>query len=126
MDYLQMTAPCGLACFNCHNYLANESEEKREKLNRDLRLNGIPVEVWLCKGCRNQKGILNSHKLFFNRSEPCYAYKCTSEKNINFCYECSDFPCGHLHTYADRADKVPHDNKVFNLTSRNFYNLLKK
>ena len=27
MDYHQMTAPCGLACFNCTNYLANENEE---------------------------------------------------------------------------------------------------
>jgi len=115
MDYLQMTAPCGLACFNCHSYMANEQESERGKLNRDLRLTGIPVEVWLCKGCRNQQGILDSHKLFFNRTEPCYVYKCTREKNINFCYECSDFPCDHLHPHADRAATVPHNTKVFNL-----------
>ena len=115
MDYLQMTAPCGLACFNCTNYLANENKEARKKLERDARLNGVPIEVMLCQGCRNQKGVLDSHTLYFKRSEPCYVYKCTNEKNINFCYECVDFPCDHLHPYSDRATKVPHNTKVFNL-----------
>lgn len=115
MDYLQMTAPCGLACFNCSYYLATENEERRKKPDRDFELNGIPPEVWLCKGCRNQKGMLKSHELFFNRKEPCPVYKCTSEKNIYFCYECSDFPCDHLHPCADRAGTVPHNTKVFNL-----------
>ena len=64
MDYLQMTAPCGLDCFNCRNYLANENDEEREKLNLDFKLNKIPPEVWLCKGCRNQQGILKSHEIF--------------------------------------------------------------
>jgi hypothetical protein len=115
MDYLQMTAPCGLACFNCRFHLAVEDEETRKTLSRDFRLNGVPPDVWLCKGCRNQKGILKSHELFFNRTGPCSVYKCTSEKNIDFCYECSDFPCNHLHPYADRATQVPHNTKVFNL-----------
>ena len=115
LDYHQMTAPCGLDCFNCANYLASENEEARKKLERDTRLNGIPVEVMLCQGCRNQKGVLDSHRLFFKRSEPCYVYKCTRERNINFCYECVDFPCNHLHPYADRATMVPHNTKIFNL-----------
>ena len=48
MDYHQMTAPCGLACFNCVYYLANENEEARKQLERDKRLNGVPIEVMLC------------------------------------------------------------------------------
>ncbi|MCP4349489.1 MAG: DUF3795 domain-containing protein [Desulfobacterales bacterium] len=115
MDYLQMTAPCGLACFNCHFYRANEDENAREILNMYSRLNGIPVEKMLCQGCRNHKGLLELHKIAFNRSDACFAYKCTTEKNIDFCYECSDFPCDQLHPYSDRADKVPHNTKVFNL-----------
>jgi hypothetical protein len=115
MDYLRMTAPCGLACFNCGYYLANDNEEEREKLNRDERLNGVPAEIWLCQGCRNQEGVLKSHELFFGRTGPCHVYKCTSERNIDFCYECPDFPCDHLHPCADRATQVPHNIKVFNL-----------
>ncbi|RJP27170.1 MAG: DUF3795 domain-containing protein [Actinobacteria bacterium] len=115
MDYLRMTAPCGLACFNCGYFLANEDVKGRRKLERDERLNGIPTEVWLCKGCRNQEGILKSHELFFGRSGPCRVYKCTKEKNIDFCFECSEFPCDDLHPYADRAAQVPHNTKIFNL-----------
>ncbi len=115
MDYLQMTSPCGLSCFNCHFYLAHENDDSMQVLEMYSRLMDIPTKVMLCKGCRNHKGILESHKILFNRSEPCHAYKCTREKNIDFCHECADFPCDHLHPYADRADKVPHNTKVFNL-----------
>ena len=115
MDYLQMTAPCGLACFNCSYYLAGENKERRKKIDRDFELNGVPPEIWTCKGCRNQKGVLKIHEVFFNRTDPCPVYKCTSEKNISFCYECDDFPCDHLHPCADRAGVVPHNTKLFNL-----------
>ena len=30
MDYKQMTAPCGLDCFNCPAYLAKDNEKKQE------------------------------------------------------------------------------------------------
>jgi hypothetical protein len=29
MDYYQMTAPCGLDCFNCTFFLAHENQELR-------------------------------------------------------------------------------------------------
>lgn len=48
-------------------------------------------------------------------SESCNVYRCTQEKGLDFCYECSDFPCDYLHPYADMASKVPHNTKVFNL-----------
>ena len=115
MDYHKMIAPCGLDCFNCVNYLANENEEARKRLERDTRINGVPVDLMLCQGCRNQQGVLESHKHFFTRSGPCYVFKCTSEKNISFCYECAEFPCDHLHPHADRSTQLPHNTKVFNL-----------
>jgi len=115
MDYLQMTAPCGLACFDCRYLLANAEKKGTGRFNRDERLNGIPAEIWLCKGCREQKGVLKSHELFFGRSGPCHVYRCTSEKEIDFCFECPEFPCDHLHPCADRSAQVPHNIKVFNL-----------
>lgn len=30
MDYFQMTAPCGLDCFNCHFFLAREDQKAIE------------------------------------------------------------------------------------------------
>ena len=108
MDYQKWTAPCGLDCFNCPMYLAGEDKELRTKISKD---EGIPFERAFCLGCRNEKGTI----AFQNRTEPCNVYKCTEKKGILFCSDCSDFPCDHLHPYADRASRVPHNTKVFNL-----------
>jgi len=38
MDYLKMTAPCGLDCFNCQYFLAREDQEAMntvEKLSEE-------------------------------------------------------------------------------------------
>lgn len=53
MDYQRMTAPCGLDCFNCVMYLANDNEELREKISKNL---GITFELARCKGCRDEGG----------------------------------------------------------------------
>jgi hypothetical protein len=50
-----------------------------------------------------------------NNVMPCNVYKCTEQKKIDFCCDCSDFPCDHLHPFADKANEVPHNTKVFNL-----------
>jgi len=108
MDYRQMTAPCGLDCFNCPLYLAREDGGLRTKISQNM---GIPAEQASCQGCRNEKGTIP----FLNMTEPCSIYKCTAEKGIDFCCDCSDFPCDHLHPYADKASLLPHNTKVFNL-----------
>jgi hypothetical protein len=108
MDYAQMTAPCGLDCFNCPMYLANENQELRAKISKDR---GIPIEKAVCRGCRNEGGTI----AFLGMTEPCNVYKCIQKKGIQFCCDCADFPCDHLHPYADKASQVPHNTKVFNL-----------
>lgn len=108
MDYKWMTAPCGLDCFNCLMYRANENEELRAKISENL---GIPFERAVCKGCRGEAGKPD----FLNWTEPCNVYRCITKRNLDFCYQCSDFPCDNLHPYADRASEVPHNTKVFNL-----------
>ena len=55
MDYTQMTAPCGLDCFNCPMYLANKNEKLRNVIAE--RLN-IPLEKAVCGGCRNENGTI--------------------------------------------------------------------
>jgi len=108
MDYTQMTAPCGLDCFNCPMYLANENQELGAKISKDR---GIPIEKAVCSGCRNEGGTI----AFLGMTEPCNVYKCIQKKGIQFCCDCADFPCDHLHPYADKAFRVPHNTKVFNL-----------
>jgi hypothetical protein len=108
MNYKLMTSPCGLDCFNCLMYIANENEELRAKISTNL---GIPSEQAVCKGCREEGGKPD----FLNWTEPCNVYRCITKRKLDFCYQCSDFPCDSLHPYADRASEVPHNTKVFNL-----------
>ena len=108
MDYDQMTAPCGLDCFNCPMYLANDNEELRNAISKKQ---GLPLEKSVCPGCRNAKGTI----AFIGMKEPCSVYQCTEKKGIRLCSDCSDFPCDRLHPYADKASSFPHNTKVFNL-----------
>ena len=108
MDYQQMTSPCGLDCFNCPVYLANENEELRTLMAKHLN---IPFEQAICNGCRNENGTIAC----LGMTEPCHVYNCIEKKDIKFCYDCSDFPCDRLHPYADKASQRPHNTKVFNL-----------
>jgi hypothetical protein len=89
-------------------YLANKDEELRAEISQKL---GIPEDQSSCSGCRSEGGII----AFLGMTEPCSVYQCIKEKTIDFCSECSDFPCDHLHPYADKASEVPHNTKVFNL-----------
>ena len=38
----EMTAPCGLDCFNCPGYLANDNEEIRIQVSSRFKANGMP------------------------------------------------------------------------------------
>ena len=109
MNYRQMTAPCGLDCFNCPVYLANENQEIRTSVSKKT---GIPLDQAVCKGCRGESG---KCPLDLIMDMPCNVYPCAEKKGVEFCCDCTDFPCDHLHPYADQATNVPHNTKVFNL-----------
>jgi len=109
MDLRELTAPCGLDCFNCVFYLANDNEAARTQVESFAQQFGLTLERALCKGCRARSGVPAL------RIEPCKVFKCISSKGIELCSDCSDFPCDNLHPYADMATIVPHNMKVFNL-----------
>jgi hypothetical protein len=71
----------------------------------------LPIEQARCGGCRNDGGTIS----FLGDAEPCEVFKCASGRSIAFCCECADFPCDHLHPYADRASSRTHNIKLFNL-----------
>lgn len=108
MDYSQLTAPCGIDCFNCPAYLANVDELVRSKVSEAL---GVSREEAICSGCRSEKGTIKCLRM----THPCNVFQCITTKSYQFCYECSDFPCDYLHPYADKASQRPHNTKVFNL-----------
>jgi hypothetical protein len=115
MDYYQLTAPCGLDCFNCHFYLARKDKEAMntvKKLSEDFN---IPFEIMLCNGCRSHNGQIPLQKHIFGDIHRCAAYECSQGKGLRYCGDCDEFPCENLHPYADMAGDLPHNIKVFNL-----------
>jgi hypothetical protein len=115
MDLRELTAPCGLDCFNCPFYLANDNEEIRKQVASQVQEFGLPLsyeeihEKVACKGCRKRKGVPPFG------IEPCKVFKCIISKGIESCADCSDFPCDNLHPYAEHSSELPHNMKVFNL-----------
>lgn len=108
MDYLELTAPCGLDCWNCRLYLAQEDPGLRQAIAKKT---GRPEEACACPGCRALGGTI----AFLGMKEPCKVWRCTEARGYLLCAECGDFPCDHLHPYADLAGERPHNTKVFNL-----------
>lgn len=102
MDYEKMTAPCGIACFDCVAYLANDDMEIRESISKQF---GIPPEKVVCKGCREVKGGCSVITM------KCSVFPCAEKRGVKFCCDCSDFPCDNLHPYADQAGRLPHNTK---------------
>jgi len=113
MDLRELTAPCGLDCFNCPCYLANDNEEIRKQIASQLKERGLPSDKATCKGCRKENG--NIPFLHAIGLGPCKVYKCVSSKDIDTCADCFDFPCDNLHPFADYSSVLPHNIKVYNL-----------
>ncbi len=102
-------APCGLCCETCFAHvdgdIRNYSLKLKEKLG-NFQINAKRFETLLdnpvfkkyidfkemldyfasknCKGCRNEQC-----RLF----KDCGVRPCHQEKQIDFCYQCDEFPC---------------------------------
>jgi hypothetical protein len=100
-----LTAPCGLDCFNCEIYEGNITEDFKKAFASKIQKD--PEEV-PCKGCRVQKGCRHL-------GQPCETLKCIEDKGLEFCFECEEFPCVMLQPAKAGADRYPHNFKVFNL-----------
>jgi hypothetical protein len=111
----ELTAPCGLDCFNCPFYLANENEDIRRQIQSTISSTGYDLsdQGAVCKGCRRENGNCAPRRAL--GLGPCKVLKCLSSKDIESCADCSDFPCDNLHPWADLASMFPHNIKVYNL-----------
>jgi len=112
MDYDQIKnrlAPCGLHCGKCFAFIDGDIKKHSNKLkevlgnfdiyaSRFIDLINEPVfekypdfkelldyfATIECKGCRKEKC-----KIF----EDCKVRDCQEIKNVDLCFQCSDFPC---------------------------------
>lgn len=49
MDYREMTAPCGLDCFNCTFFLAPENPDTQAQIQKWSREYDTPLEIMQCR-----------------------------------------------------------------------------
>ena len=109
-----LVAPCGLSCGHCLLYLAKDDPV----IMKGLIAGGINRDSIPCPGCRPLKGKVACAKETHNFPKVdgrCETYACITDKGVDFCYECPDFPCVKLQPCADMASELPHNMKVFNL-----------
>jgi len=103
----QLTAPCGLDCFNCEIHESNLTDDMAEFIHAKM---GVPKDEISCRGCRQQDG-----KHFHLPADGCATLSCAKAKGVEFCCDCDDFPCSYLAPLADGAGRYPHNIKLFNL-----------
>ncbi len=105
-DRKELTAPCGMDCFNCEIHEKNLTSDVAETLQTKY---GWPKEEIACKGCRKQNG---KH---IHLPQGCSTLECVKSQDVDFCCDCNDFPCSFLAPVADLASIRPHNMKSYNL-----------
>lgn len=113
MDYEQLKkrlAPCGLHCGKCFAFIEGDIMQYSSLLQRSLGEFDVYAQRFVdmldepvfkkypdfkemlqhfstakCGGCRNEKC-----KLF----KACNVRACSEKKQVDFCFQCPDFPCG--------------------------------
>ncbi len=97
-----MIAVCGLDCGACGILLASDNPQIAERLAKNFREQGIIPDatpnIFRCDGC---KGDRSRHW-----SADCWILKCcVDDKRLEFCNQCTDFPCPQLEKWATANDK---------------------
>jgi hypothetical protein len=105
MNKEKSIAPCGIDCFNCEVYEKNINETTRGIMAS--RLNIDPDKV-ACKGCREQDGC----RLHWGK---CDTLDCVKQREVQYCFECNEFPCEMLCPSRESAERYPHNLKLYNL-----------
>ncbi|MFC1708158.1 DUF3795 domain-containing protein [Planctomycetota bacterium] len=105
-DKRQLTAPCGLDCFNCELYVNNATDEFVSMFKEK----GVPADAVPCPGCRAHDG-----RHFHLGEAGCATLDCAKGKGVALCSDCRDFPCALLAPLADQAVVYPHNMKLYNL-----------
>jgi len=92
----ELIAPCGMNCAVCSGYLA---------LEHDVKAKGVRMPY--CKGCRP-------------REKKCAFLKKRCDlllnKQVEYCYECKDFPCKNLKHLDKRYRTLYRMSFIENLT----------
>ena len=99
MNYRSLQGRCGCFCGNCEIYIAYSTRDKKtlERIARDnLEKIGKAVspEKVKCLGCKGQTSSRWNSR--------CEIRSCADDRGLEFCYQCSEYPCPTLEKHFDR------------------------
>jgi hypothetical protein len=99
-------AVCGLFCPACSVFIGTQEDPARltviaQRVKR-------PVQELRCNGCRSEK------RCFYCESN-CTMTKCAAEKGVDFCGECSEYPCKELKAFQT---EMPHRIELWKSQNR--------
>ncbi len=94
MSKNKIIAVCGLICGDCKIFKAPMDLEIAKELVEIFngKWENVKIEDFHCNGCRD---VANCW------SPECWIRECcVNDKNLNYCYECHEFPCDKLKEWA--------------------------
>lgn len=112
-----LISACGLTCYTCPILRAPFDKAAGEQILKwyksegwyedDQAIEDIINKGDYCKGCR-------SNREDVHWSPDCSILKCCiDQKNLNYCFECEDFPCEELEKWSEQGEH--HQKAIENL-----------
>lgn len=102
---IELAAVCGLYCEACSWFIATHEEPDRlKKLAAALHFS---EEESKCYGCRSGKRLSYCQK--------CKMSACATERHIDFCSECGEYPCNELQEFQSA---MPHRIELWSNLNR--------
>ncbi len=103
---------CGLYCGACDILLAN----KRNLLEETAKSWNMKPNDLMCHGCKTDTTS--------TYCKTCDIKKCADSRNIEFCFQCDEYPCSYLLEF--KSDECPHHSVILkNLNFLRDYGLAK-
>ncbi|NIQ04453.1 MAG: DUF3795 domain-containing protein [Candidatus Korarchaeota archaeon] len=105
----EMISPCGLDCEPCPiRRLSFDETASKEVIDWYKRQGWLKKEEgreeaikqgMYCKGCRSDRNDVHW-------SPDCFILECcVDKKNLDFCYECEEFPCDRLIKWSEETEQ---------------------
>ena len=97
----QKIAICGLDCGNCDIYNASNNPEIAHQLVKQFQgaWEDVKAEDFHCNGCRSNKTQCWTPDCWIREC-------CVNNKNLEYCYECQEFPCDRDMYSTDYDPKI--------------------
>ncbi len=99
----RLAAVCGLFCPACTIFIGTREDPNR--LGVLAARIQKPIEELKCTGCRTET------RCFYCR-EKCMMSNCASERGVDFCGECPEYPCDDLKVFQAA---MPPQNRIMEI-----------